>query len=123
PEFTAAPGREVGPQHRGTIHLCPSLDYLECAWQDAAAGRPSAAPTLELTIPTAYDPSLAPFGKHVVSIFAQYAPYDLAAGTWDELRDAFADRVVDVLAEYAPNVRSLILGRKVYSPLDLERAF
>lgn len=123
PAFTAAPGREVGPQHRGTVHLCPSLEYMDSAWRDCRAGRPSAAPTLELTIPTAYDPSLAPPGKHVVSIFAQYAPYGLVEGSWDELRDSFADRVVDVLAAYAPNVKSLILGRKVYSPLDLERTF
>jgi phytoene dehydrogenase-like protein len=123
PEFTAAPGREIGSQHRGTVHICPDVDYMERAWDEAKYGRPASNPTLELTIPTAYDPSLAPPGKHVVSIFAQYAPYQLAEGDWDSQREAFADRVVDVLADYAPNVKSLVVGRKVYSPLDLERAF
>jgi phytoene dehydrogenase-like protein len=78
---------------------------------------------LELTIPTMYDASLAPPGRHIMGVFLQYAPYTLRQGSWDELREPFADRVVDLIAEYAPNIRSIILERQVLTPLDLERRF
>ena len=81
---------------------------MERAWDDAKYGRPSRAPLLEMTIPTMYDPSLAPPGKHIMGIFLQYAPYTLREGTWDELREPFGDRVIDLIAEYAPNIRSII---------------
>ena len=76
-----------------------------------------------MVIPTLTDPSVAPPGKHVLSCFVQYAPYHLAAGTWDEQREAFGDAVVDTIAEYAPNIRSIIRHRQVLTPLDLEREF
>jgi phytoene dehydrogenase-like protein len=123
PEYTAVPGRTLGPQHRGTTHICPDLDYMERAWDDAKHGRTSAAPLLEITIPTAYDPSLAPPGKHVMSIFVQYAPYELRDADWDAEKERFADRVIDTLAEYAPNIRQIVLHRHCLSPLDLEREF
>ncbi|HVP68345.1 MAG TPA: NAD(P)/FAD-dependent oxidoreductase [Anaeromyxobacteraceae bacterium] len=123
PSFRALPGRDPGPQHRGTIHICPGLDYIERAFDDARAGRPSASPVLECTIPSAVDPSVAPPGRHVMQMFVQYAPYRLADGGWDERREAFADRCVDLLEEYAPGFRASILGREVLTPLDLERRF
>jgi phytoene dehydrogenase-like protein len=122
PEFTAYPGAP-GPQHRATMHICPSIEYVERAWDDAKYGRPSDRPLLELTIPTMYDPSLAPPGKHIMGIFLQYAPYTLREGTWDELREPFGDRVIDLIAEYAPNIRNIIEHRQVLTPLDLERRF
>ncbi len=122
PDFRALPGTP-GPQHRATIHLCPSVDYVERAWNDAREGRPSQNPMLEIGIPSMYDPTLAPPGKHVMSIFLQYTPYTLRDGSWDDLRDPYADRVMDVIEEYAPGFRSLILHRQVLSPLDLERRF
>jgi phytoene dehydrogenase-like protein len=122
PEFRACPGAP-GPQHRATMHICPSIDYVERAWDDAKYGRPSQAPLLELTIPTMYDPSLAPPGRHIMGIFLQYAPYTLREGAWDELREPFADRVTGLIAEYAPNIRDIILERQVLTPLDLERRF
>jgi phytoene dehydrogenase-like protein len=122
PEFTAYPG-SPGPHHRATMHICPSIDYVERAWDDAKYGRPSDRPLLELTIPTMYDPSLAPPGKHIVGIFLQYAPYTLREGTWDELREPFANRVISLIEEYAPNIRGLIEHRQVLTPLDLERRF
>ena len=76
------------------MHICPSIEYVERAWDDAKYGRPSERPLLELTIPTMYDPSLAPPGKHIMGIFLQYAPYTLREGTWDELREPFGDRVI-----------------------------
>ncbi len=122
PEFTAFPGAP-GPHHRATMHICPSIEYVERAWDDAKYGRPSERPLLELTIPTMYDPSLAPAGKHIMGIFLQYAPYTLREGTWDELREPFGDRVISLIEEYAPNFRSLIEHRQVLSPLDMERRF
>ncbi len=123
PDFLACPGTTPGPQHRGTIHICPSLDYLEQAYDDAKYGRPSARPILECTIPSAVDPSVAPPGKHLMSMFIQYAPYRLREGTWDDLRERFADRCFDLLNEYAPNFKRSVLARQVLTPLDVERTF
>ncbi len=124
PGYTALPGTSLGPQHRGTTHICASLDGLERAWDEAKFGTPSTEPLLEITIPTAYDPSLAPPGKHILSIFAQYAPYRLHGGTWgDQTRQAFVDRCIDLLAQYAPNIRGAIEGVHALSPLDLEREY
>jgi phytoene dehydrogenase-like protein len=122
PEFTSYPGAP-GPQHRATMHICPSIEYVERAWDDAKYGRPSERPLLELTVPTMYDPTLAPPGKHIMGIFLQYAPYTLREGTWDELREPFGDRVMSLIEEYAPNIRSIVEHRQVLTPLDLERRF
>jgi phytoene dehydrogenase-like protein len=123
PNFTALPGATLGPQHRGTTHICPSLDSLERAWDDAKFGAPSREPLLEITIPTAYDSSLAPEGKHILSIFAQYAPYHLRAGSWVDERQRFVDRALNLLAEYAPNIRGAVEHVHALSPLDLEQEY
>ena len=126
PEFTAYPGTSPGapgPHHKATMHICPSIDYVERAWDDAKYGRASERPLLELTIPTMYDATLAPPGKHIMGIFLQYAPYTLRQGTWDELREPFGDRVISLIEEYAPNIRQIVEHRQVLSPLDLERRF
>ncbi len=123
PDFKALPGSELAPQHRTTMHICPGMDYLERAWDDAKYGRPSQGPLIEMTIPTAYDPSLAPPGRHIMGIFLQYAPYTLSAGTWDDLRDQYADHVLDLIEEYAPNIKSIVRHRQVLTPLDLERIY
>jgi len=112
-----------GPHHRATMHICPSVDYIERAWDDAKYGRPSERPLCEMTIPTMYDPSLAPEGKHIMGVFLQYAPYTLRDGAWDEMREPFAERVIDLIEEYAPNIRSIICERQVLTPLDMERRF
>jgi phytoene dehydrogenase-like protein len=122
PNFRALPGAPA-PQHKATMHICPSVEYVERAWDDAKYGRPSQSPLLEMTVPTMYDSTLAPPGRHVMGIFLQYAPYTLAEGTWDELREPFADRVFDIIDEYAPGFRSLIEHKQVLTPLDLERRF
>ena len=122
PDFTALPGAP-GPQHRATMHICPDIEYVERAWDDAKYGRPSQRPLLELTIPTLYDPSLAPPGRHIMGIFLQYAPYSLREGTWDDLREPFGDRVISLIEEYAPNIRAIVQHRQVLTPLDLERRF
>jgi phytoene dehydrogenase-like protein len=122
PEFTAYPG-VPGPQHRATMHICPSVEYIERAWDDAKYGKPSHNPLIEMTIPTMYDPALAPPGRHIMGIFLQYAPYTLKDTTWDEQREPYADRILDVIEAYCPNIRSLVLERQTLTPLDLERRF
>src|SRR5579872_3965385 len=122
PSFRCLPGAPA-PQHRATMHICPSIDYVERAWDDAKYGLPSRSPLLELTVPTMYDPSLAPAGRHIMGIFLQYAPYTLRESNWDEQREPFANRVFDLIEEYAPGFRSLIVEKQVLTPLDLERRF
>jgi len=119
PDFTCLPG--PGPHLRGAISISPSVDYMERAFDEAKYGRFSRRPYLDIVIPSLTDPSVAPPGKHVMSCFVQYAPYHLAEGTWDDQREALGDTVVDTLAEYAPNIRSIIRHRQVVTPLDLER--
>jgi phytoene dehydrogenase-like protein len=124
PSFTACPGGEAGPQHRGTIHLCPDLDYIERGYDDAKYGRPSAQPVVECTIPSSVDPTVAPPGKHLMSMFCQYAPYALREGSWDDrARNAFADRCFDVVEEYAPGFKASVIDRQVLSPPDIEATF
>lgn len=124
PDFRCLPGSQVGPQHRGTIHICDSVEWLERAYDDAKYGRPSDRPILEITIPTSVDPSIAPPGKHVMNMFVQYTPYQLGGGKdWDSTKESFADRCIDLLVEFAPNIRSSIEHRQVLSPLDLERTY
>ncbi len=122
PDFTALPGTP-GPQHGATMHICPSIEYIERAWDDAKYGRASESPLLEMTIPTMYDPSLAPPGKHIMGIFLQYAPYTLKSGTWDDHREPFYERVIGIIEQYAPNIREIIIDKLVLTPLDLERRF
>ena len=123
PSFRAAPGSEPGAHHRGTIHICPDQDYIERAFDDAKYGRPSARPVLECTIPSVVDPTVAPPGRHLMSMFVQYAPYALRGTTWERERDAFADRCFALLDEYAPNFSRSVLARQVLAPPDLERVF
>lgn len=123
PRFTCMPGHGVGAHHHGTMHIGPSLEYLERAYDDAKYGRPSERPILEMTMATSVDRTIAPEGKHLLSMFVQYAPYKLADGSWDDIKEKFADRCIEVLAEYAPNVPAAIEHRQVLSPLDLERVY
>lgn len=124
PDFKCLPGKnEPGPQHRGTIHIGASTEYLERAYDDAKYGQPSRRPVIELTIPTSVDTTLAPPGHHLLSLFVQYAPYRLAEGSWDEVKEQFADRCIAEVARHAPNVPASIIHRHVLSPLDLERTF
>ena len=122
PEFTAYK-QTPGPQHRATMHICPSIEYVERAWDDAKYGRPSRSPLIEMTIPSMYDPSLAPEGRHIMGIFLQYAPYTLKDSNWDIEREPFAERILDVIEEYCPNIRKIVVERQTLTPLDLERRF
>lgn len=123
PQFTCLPSTGVAPHHHGTMHIGPSLDYLDRAYDDAKYGRPSNEPVLEMTMPTAVDHTIAPDGKHILSMFVQYAPYELRDDHWDNLKESFGDRCIEMLAQYAPNVPNAIEHRQVLSPLDLERTY
>ena len=125
PRFTCMNDRPgvIGPHHHGTMHIGPTLEYLERAYDDAKYGQPSERPILEITMPTSVDRTIAPPGKHILSMFVQYAPYKLANDNWDDIKESFADRCIEALAEYAPNVPGAIEHRQILSPLDLERTF
>jgi phytoene dehydrogenase-like protein len=123
PNFKACPGIQPGPHHRGTIHICPDLDTIERGYDDAKYGKPSEVPILECTIPSVVDPTVAPPGKHLMSMFIQYAPYKLRDAHWDKIGNAFADRCFDLLNDYAPNFKQSVIDRQVLTPLDLERTF
>lgn len=122
PNFKAMPGAPA-PHHRATMHICPSMDYVEKAWDNAKYGQPSERPLLEMTCPTMYDPSLAPPHRHIIGIFLQYAPYTLRNGTWDDLREPYLKRVLRIIDEYAPGFSSGVEHAEFLSPLDLERRY
>jgi phytoene dehydrogenase-like protein len=121
PNFKCFPG--PGAHLRGAISISPSMEYMERAYDDAKYGHFSRKPYIDMVIPSLTDPSVAPPGKHVLSCFVQYAPYKLAEGTWDDQKEAFGDNVINTIAEYAPNIKDIIIGRQVLTPLDLEREF
>ena len=119
PRFTCMP--QPGPHLRGAISISPSVDYLERAYDDAKYGEISKRPYMDIIIPSMLDPSMAPPGKHVMSIFVQYAPYHLNGGWSDARREELGDTVVDTLSQYAPNLKRAILHRQVITPADIER--
>lgn len=125
PRFRCMPDRggDVGPEHRGTIHINSMPEDLERAYEDARRGLPSERPVIEMVIPSSVDATLAPAGHHVVNLFVQYAPYAPAGGDWESLRDAFADRCIAQITEYAPNFAASVLHRQVLAPPDLEQRF
>src|ERR1700681_1744685 len=120
PEFKSLPGD--GEHLRGAISISPSMEYMERAYDDAKYGHYSRRPYIDMVIPSLTDPSVAPPGKHVLSCFVQYAPYKLRPGlNWDDQKEAFGDTVVNTIAEYAPNIKDIIVHKQVITPLDLER--
>src|ERR1700676_1490407 len=120
PDFKCMPG--PGAHLRGAISISPSVEYMERAYDDAKYGRFSRRPYIDMVIPSLTDPSVAPPGKHVLSCFVQYAPYKLRPGlNWDDQKEACGDTVVSTIAEYAPNIKDIILHRQVITPLDRER--
>jgi phytoene dehydrogenase-like protein len=115
----------VDPQLlRGTIHITPDMQYIEKAYQEAANGDYSSKPVLEMVIPSNVDDSIAPTGKHIMSIFVQYAPYTLSNGrNWDDIKDAWVETCINTLQEFAPDIREKILFTHAMTPLDLERTY
>lgn len=124
PSFTALPGHEPGPQHRGTVHLCPDQDFIERAYDEAKYGRPSTEPVVECTMPSSVDSTVAPEGKHIMSMFVQYAPYTIKDGDWNQgTKHAFADRCFDIVERYAPGFKDSVIDRQILTPRDLEARF
>jgi phytoene dehydrogenase-like protein len=125
PNFTCLPRNGVGPQHHGTIHISPNRTYIEKAYDCAKYGYISESPVIEATIPSSLDDTVAPKGKHVMSMFTQYFPYKLApdAGTLEENKNRYAERCIDIMTEYAPNFRNAVINYQVLAPADLESIF
>lgn len=129
PNFKAIPNEGGGltpmPHHRGTIHFEETIEQIDTAYCESLLGMPSSRPIIEMNLPTSLDPTIAPQGKHIALLFIQYTPYTLKNGSWDDqnFRDAFCDKVFDVIEEYAPGFKSSILGIDMLTPVDLERTF
>ncbi|MBH31560.1 MAG: amine oxidase [Candidatus Marinimicrobia bacterium] len=121
PDFTCLPGD--GPHLSGAISISPDFDYIEKAYDDAKHGSFSKRPYIDIVLPSVLDPDMSPPGKHVMSCFVQYAPYDITGGWDDSKREAFGDTVVNALARFAPNIKDIILHRQVLTPWDIENTF
>jgi phytoene dehydrogenase-like protein len=121
PIAAAVSGNGVQPYHGGITEINPTIEQMDAAQAEARAGRPAEDPHIELCVPTVHDPSLAPEGKHVVTIDVNSQPYDLADGSWEDIRDRVADRAIHKLGEHFPNLPGSILERQVLAPPDLER--
>ncbi|MEP7134880.1 MAG: NAD(P)/FAD-dependent oxidoreductase [Chloroflexota bacterium] len=119
PRFTALPDENV--LYRGAVSISPSIDYIERAYDDAKYGRFAKEPYVDMIFPSMIDPDMAPPGKHVMSCFVQYAPYDLEGGWDDAKREAFGESVIATIERYAPNIRRAIIGKQVITPVDIER--
>ncbi len=125
PWFTAL-GNDAQRQRDGStggLFIAPSIDYMQKAYEDARQGNPSEKPFMNIHMQSAVDPSVAPPGKHTISIFAQYFPYTLQEGTWDARRNEIANHVIQEFARYAPNIPDRIVGMQVLAPPDLEARF
>ncbi len=124
PSFTALPGHEPGLQHHGTVHFCPDQDFIERAYDDAKYGMPSREPVVEMCLPSSLDDTIAPPGKHLASMFVQYAPYARKDGPWTDANKAeFADRCFDIVERYAPGFKDSVLDRQILTPVDIEAKF
>jgi phytoene dehydrogenase-like protein len=124
PKFTALQkSGGNGAALSGRIHIGPEIDYLERAFDESKYGQFSQHPYLEAMIPSLVDPSLAPPGKHVMSVYMQFAPYKLRDADWSSRRDALGNTVVQTLAEYAPDLPNLVEGGRIITPKDLEDTY
>ncbi len=121
PDFSRWLAPDTPPRTLARIWLNPSVAYYEQAWRDAADGRPSRHPVMSIQIPSLYDDSIAPPGRHVLSIFAMFAPVHPSQGSWDELRAPVGEALIDAVCEYAPDFRDAIQDWLLFTPLDLER--
>ena len=124
PDFTCLPGRELADHHTAGIIMAPSLAYMEQAYFDARTHGWSKKPIVEMVISSTLDPTLAPPGQHVASLFCQHVAPELPDGSsWDDHRETVADLMIETVDRHAPNFKRAVLGRQIFSPLDLERTF
>lgn len=124
PDFSCLPGKQLQPHHQGSILICPSLNYLQKAYDQAYTEGYAQRPAIEMWISSTLDSTLAPSGKHVASLFCQHFNPNLPNGkSWDDERKVAADRVIATMTVFAPNFHNAIIGQRILSPLDLEREF
>jgi phytoene dehydrogenase-like protein len=123
PEFTALKAKGNVDLLKGRIQISPEIDYLERAFDESKYGNFSSKPYIEIAFPSLSDPSLAPAGQHVMSIYMQYAPYKLKNGDWETQRKALGEAVVKTIAQYAPNLPHTILRHQIITPKDLEETY
>lgn len=121
PDFSRYVGPNPDPRWLAHVRICPSVEYYRASWDDAAHGRYPRTPVMSVQIPSVYDPSLAPPGEHVMSIWVQFAPVHPAEGTWPELRQQAGEHLIDVLSEYAPNLRDVLRHWVLFTPADIEQ--
>jgi len=121
PNFTSIPGTNMQEHHTGSVELCLSTDYAEAAFQEARSGIPATRPFVDGVIPTVFDKTLAPEGKHIFSMFTQWVPHEWSEAPYREELEAYADRVIDGYTELAPNLKGSILHRQVIGPYDMEQ--
>ncbi len=120
PDLSRYFGGGYDARYLGYTKISPSIEYFKHSWDDAKHGRPPRAPVMDIQVPSGYDTTMAPTGKHVMSIWASYAPVRLAEGTWDDRRDEIADHVIDTLAQYAPDIRDCLVDWQLFTPQDIE---
>ena len=124
PDFSCLPGTTLAPHHTAGIILAPDVGYMENAYIEARQSGWSKNPVVEMLIPSTIDPTLAPEGCHVASLFCQHFDFDLPGErNWDDEREAAADCVIEVVNRFAPNFSDSVIARQILSPLDLEREF
>ena len=123
PEYRALRNRDYKYGQGGGVHIGPSIDYLQKAYEDARQGRPADWPFFSIHAQSYHDRTLAPDGKHTISIFSQFFPYELAEGTWDERRDEITAHIFKRFAHFAPNMADAEITAQVLAPPDVEKRF
>jgi phytoene dehydrogenase-like protein len=121
PDFSRHLGARFEPRYLASTKICPSVEYFASSWEDARHGRPSRTPVMEVQIPSVCDPTMAPAGHHVMSIWSLYAPVRLREGTWDGRRQEVGEHLIATLAQYIPNLRDILVDWSLFTPLDIER--
>jgi len=121
PDFSRYFPDGYDPRYIASMKLCPSMEYYSKAWHDAMAGRPAAEPVMEVQIPSVIDDSLTQPGQHVMSVWGLYAPVQPRDSNWDQIREAVGEALIDVLCQYAPELRDCLVDWSLFTPADLEK--
>jgi phytoene dehydrogenase-like protein len=121
PDFGRYVDGPVDPRAVAMVRIAPSISYVTDSLADAANGLPTRSPIITLQIPTVYDPTIAPPGRHVVSMWVKFQPTRLASGSWDAVRDTVHEQLIETVTRYAPNFRRSIIDSILYTPLDMEQ--
>ncbi|MGN6792720.1 MAG: phytoene desaturase family protein, partial [Streptosporangiaceae bacterium] len=123
PNFTADPGTELGEHHTGSVEMAPSMEFIERAFLDAREGKPAVRPFSDGVIPTAFDKTLCPDGTHIMSLFTQWVPADWNLEPHTSELEAYADRMIELYDEVAPNFKASILHRDIVGPYEMEQEY